>query len=162
MNAAEFFKWFTPIIVGLISAYVASSLALKKFKKEKVWDERRAAYKEVIESIEEIIHWSEQLRASHCCEPTIGREGDVDASLRNLAKYSATGALIFSESFHDILKDANGRIHRIMFQIDDESKPDLNSEKEMAEWRFVHASEMRKVLEECLPKLISVAKSEQP
>jgi hypothetical protein len=162
LSTAEFFKWFTPIIVGLISAYAASSLALKKFKKEKVWDERRAAYKEVIESIEEIIHWSEQVRASHCCEPTIGREGDLDGSLRNLAKYSATGALIFSDKFHEVLTDANSRIHRIMFQIDDESKPDLDSEREMAEWNFVLANEIRKVLEECLPELIRVAKSEQP
>ncbi|GGX71444.1 hypothetical protein [Saccharospirillum salsuginis] len=161
MSAAEFFRWFTPIAVGLISAYVASLLALRKFKREKVWDERRTAYKELIETVEEIIYWAEQVRASHCCEPTIGHEGDVNASLRTLAKYSATGALIFSDKFHEVVMNANIRIHKLMFQIDDESMPDLHSEREMADWRLIQATEIRKILEECLPELIRVAKSEQ-
>jgi hypothetical protein len=161
LDIEVFFKWFTPIVVGLISAYFASSLALKKFKKEKVWDERRSAYKEVIESIEEIIHWAEQVRASHCCEPTIGGEANVDEPLRKLAKYSVTGSLIFSDEFHNLLKDANLKIHRLRFEIDDESKPDVGSEREMAEWNFQLANGIRKVLEECLLKLISVTKSER-
>lgn len=127
-----------------------------------MWDERRATYKDVIESIEEIIHWSEHIRASHYCEPTIGSEGNLDESLRKLARFSTTGSLIFSDEFHSTLKDANLRIHRLMFEIDEESKPDCESKREMAEWRFSLANEIREVLEERLPKLIAVAKSEQP
>ncbi|WXG51719.1 MAG: hypothetical protein RNU03_12885 [Candidatus Sedimenticola sp. (ex Thyasira tokunagai)] len=64
-------KFLAPITVGFIAAYLGSVLALSKFKKEKLWDERRVIYKEVIESFEEIVFWCEYVRASHCCEPVI-------------------------------------------------------------------------------------------
>ena len=140
MNVEELFKWLTPIVVGFVSAYFASFLALKKSKKEKVWEERREKYKDVIESIEEIIHWAEHVRASHCCEPTIGSQSNVDEFIRKLAKYSTTGSLIFSDEFQSVLKNANLRIHRVMFEIDEDSKPDCGSERGMAEWRLALAN----------------------
>ena len=99
----DVFKWITPFVIGGTSAFLASWLALRKFKSEKTWDERRAAYKEVIESFEELAHWSEQVRASHFCEPTIGGEGKFDEPLRIISKYSATGSLLFSTKFQEIL-----------------------------------------------------------
>jgi hypothetical protein len=144
LEYAEFFKWFNPIVVGFISAASASLLTLRKFKQEKVWDERKSAYKEVIESIEELIYWSEQIRANHCCEPTIGVEANFDSSIRKISKFSATGSLIFSADFQKDLEQANSKIHRLIFEIDEESKPDLGSEREMADWDFSLANGIRK------------------
>lgn len=162
MNYEELFKWITPIVVGLGSSFIASWLALRKFKSEITWDERRATYKDVIESFEELIHWAEQVRATHCCEPTISGEAKFYESLRCISKFSATGSLIFSSEFQEILEQANSQLHKIRFQIDDESRPDLGSEKEMAEWYFTLANEIRIIVEDSLPKLINIAKSERP
>ncbi|MGI2144482.1 hypothetical protein [Shewanella frigidimarina] len=157
MEYAEFFKWFNPIVVGFVSATLASQLALRKFKREKVWDEKRSAYKEVIESIEELIFWSEQVRANHCCEPTIAVEANFDSSIRKISKFSATGAFIFSTDFQKTLEQANSKIHRLIFKVDEESKPDLGSKREMADWHFGLANGIREILEELLPKLIEIA-----
>ena len=158
----DIFKWITPFIIGGASAFLASWLALRKFKSEKTWDERRAAYKEVIESFEELAHWSEQVRASHCCEPTIGGKGKFDESLRTISKYSATGSLLFSTEFQEILDVANAEINRVRFQVDDESKPDMGSDREMSEWYFILAKEIRGIVDNSLPKLINTARSERP
>lgn len=162
MNYEELFKWITPIVVGFCSALFASQLALRKFKSEKTWDERRSAYKEVIESLEELIHWAEQVRATHCCEPTIDGEALFYESLRNISKFSLTGSLIFSTKFQAILEKTNADIHRARFEIDEESRFDLDSEREMHEWRFILTNAIRKIAEDNLPKLISVARSEKP
>ncbi len=99
MEIDEISKFLSPITVGFIAAFLGSKFALDKFKKEKLWDERRAIYKEIIESFEELVYWSEYERASHFCEPTI--EGDIKfhESLRTISKYSATGSLLLSDEF---------------------------------------------------------------
>jgi hypothetical protein len=162
LDIDDLLKYISPIIVGFLAAYFGSVLALRKFKREKVWDERRAAYKDVIESFEELIHWSEQVRASHCCEPTIGGEAKFDESLRKISKFSATGSLIFSKKFQEILEQANKNISRVRFKIDEESKPDQYTEAGSSEWYFFLANEIRNIVEDCLPKLIDIAKSEAP
>ena len=45
-------QYLSPITVGFVAAYLGSRLALNKFKQEKLWDERRAIYKEIIEAFE--------------------------------------------------------------------------------------------------------------
>lgn len=162
MAIDEISKFLSPITVGFIAAFLGSKLALDKFKKEKLWDERRATYKEIIESFEELAYWSEYVRASHCCEPTI--EGDIkfDASLRVISKYSATGSLLLSNEFQKTLEKANSRLHQIRFQINEESLPDMGSERESAEWLFILAKEVSGVVGEYLPVLIAVAKNEVP
>lgn len=155
-------KYLSPIAVGFIAAYLGSILALNKFKKEKLWEERRSIYKEIIEAFEELLYWSEYVRASHCCEPTI--EGDIkfDESLRVIAKHSSTGGLFLSEDFQKKLEEAHVKLHRTRFQINEESLPDMNSERGQSEWMFVLSKEIRDVVSNFLPKLITIAKNEIP
>lgn len=115
------------MLVGFLAAYYGSVLALRKFKQEKTWNERREAYKEVIESLEELIHWSEQIRASHCCEPTIGGNANFDDALRRISKFSATGSLVFSEEFQTVLEKTNTQISKVRFEVNEESKPDMHT-----------------------------------
>jgi len=63
------------------------------------------------------------------CEPVIGGDAKFDESLRKISKFGATGGLIFSTKFHDIVKESNTKILKIWFEIDDESKPDMYSEQ---------------------------------
>ncbi len=162
MEIDEISKFLSPITVGFIAAYLGSKLALEKFKKEKLWDERRSIYKEVIESFEELIHWSEYVRASHCCEPTIEEKIKFDESLRIISKHSVTGGLLLSQEFQETLEKANTQLHRVRFQINEESLPDLNTDRGRDEWLFILSSEIRKVVDEYMPKLISIAKNEIP
>lgn len=162
MQIDEIYKYLSPITVGFVAAYLGSRLALNKFKQEKLWDERRAIYKEIIEAFEELGCWSEYIRASHCCEPTIEVNVKFDEPLRIISKHGATGGLFLSENFQIILKEANIKLSQTRFQINEESMPDMYSEQGRAEWLFVLSNQIREVVDHYLPKLISIAKKEIP
>lgn len=162
MEIDEISKFLAPLTVGFIAAYFGSLLALRKFKSEKVWDERRLIYKEVIESLEEILFWCEYVRASHCCEPVIDSDVDFDSSLRKIARHSVSGGLFSSSKFQESLKLAHAELHRVRFQINEESMPDLNTDHEREEWLFILSKEIRDVAKRHLDQLINLAKNELP
>ena len=162
MDYAELLKIISPILVGFISAYCGSLLALNKFKKEKFWDERRSSYKAAIEALEELLHWSEQVRAEHYCEPSNNVKAEPELALRVISKLARTGNLIFSTKFSETLKTIDLSISRAMFQIHDQSLGDCGSDRERAEWHLIEANEIRKIVEENLPSLIKLAKDELP
>lgn len=162
MELGEISKYLSQITVGFVAAYLGSKLAINKFKQEKLWDERRFIYKEIIEAFEELGYWSEYIRASHCCEPTIEVSIQFDEPLRIISKHSATGDLFLSEGFQIILKEANIKLSQTRFQINEGRMQDENSEQVRAEWLFELSKEIREVVDSYLPKLISIAKKEIP
>lgn len=161
MEYLEIAKLALPIVVGFLSAYAASLIALKKFKKEKFWDERRNAYAKVVSSFEELLYWAEQERAAHCCEPHISVASDPESALREIRRYSKIGSLHFSEQFYEELKEADIAISRAEFDIDQESIGD-NDEQSQREWRFIRANKIREIVEGSLPALLRLAKNELP
>jgi hypothetical protein len=158
----EISKFIAPLTVGFIAAYFGSLLALRKFKREKIWDERRSIYKEVIESFEEIIFWCEYVRASHCCEPVIESDVDFDSSLRKIARHSVSGELFSSPKFQKVLKQAHSELYRVRFQINEESMPDLYTDSGRDEWLFILSKEIGGVSKKHLDRLINLAKDELP
>lgn len=162
MDIDEMSKYLAQISAIFLAAYLGSFLALKKFKKEKLWDERKAIYKEVIEAFEELKMWSEYMQASHCCEPTINVNFEFYEALRVISKRSAIGGLFLSEKFQKVLEEADVKLSQTRFQINEESMPDMDSERGRAEWLFILAREINEVVNEYLPKLISIAKEEMP
>lgn len=162
MDIGEMSKYLAQIAAIFLAAYLGSFLALKKFKKEKLWDERKAIYKEVIEAFEELKMWSEYMQASHCCEPTINVNFEFYEALRVISKRSAIGGLFLSEEFQKVLEEADVRLSQTRFQINEESMPDMDSERGRAEWLFILAREINEVVNEYLLKLISIAKEEMP
>ncbi|MBO2641729.1 hypothetical protein [Shewanella algae] len=162
MEIDEISKFIAPLTVGFIDAYLGSLLALRKFKREKIWDERRSIYKEVIESFEEIIFWCEYVRASHCGEPVIEGDVDFDSSLRKIARHSVSGGLFSSSKFQEVLKQAHAELYQVRFQINEESLPDLDTDRGRKEWLFILSKEIRSVSKKYLDQLINLAKDELP
>lgn len=161
MDYLEITKLASPLVVGFLSAYGASLIALKKFKKEKFWDERRNAYAKVVGAFEELLYWAEQERAAHCCEPYISVASDPASALREIRRYSKIGSLQFSERFYEKLRKADIAISRAEFEIDEESIGD-NDEQSQHEWRFIRANTIREIVEGSLPVLLRLAKNELP
>ncbi len=155
-------NFLAPINVGFIAAYLGSLLALSKFKKEKLWNERKAIYKEIIEAFEELDCWSEYQRASHCCEPTINVDVKYDEPLRVISKRSAIGSLFLSDAFQENLSQANEKLMHIRFQIHEDSMPDMYTPEGRAEWLFTLSVAVKKIVDEHLPVLIAIAKNEIP
>lgn len=158
MNYIEWIKLLAPILVGFGGAYFGSMLALNKFKKEKFWDERRSGYKNVVNAFEVLDCWSEVVRAESFCEPSRELDSKPEKSLREIEKYSKIGGMLFSAKFQKILVDTYCEISKMEFQVHNESLGDSDSDDKMREWRIVHATELRGIVSEALPKLIEVAK----
>ncbi|MFA5985283.1 MAG: hypothetical protein WC782_14805 [Methylococcaceae bacterium] len=161
MDYLEIAKLASPIVVGFLSAYAASLIALKKFKKEKFWDERRTAYAKVVSAFEELLYWAEQERAAHCCEPYISVASDPESALREIRRFSKIGSLQFSEQFYEKLKEADIAISSAEFDINEAGIGD-NDEQSQHEWRFIRANTIREIVEGCLPELLKLAKNELP
>ncbi|CAM5195084.1 hypothetical protein [Alishewanella longhuensis] len=155
-------SFLAPITVGFIAAYLGSRLALSKFKKEKLRDERKEIYKEIIEAFEELSCWSEYQRASHCCESTINVDVKYDEPLRVISKRSAIGGLFLSDAFQKRLSQANEKLVNIRFEIHEDSMPDMYTAEGRAEWLFTLAVGVKKIVDEHLLELISIARSEMP
>jgi len=162
LELQEVFKYLFQMIVVFFGAYFGSQIALNKFKKEKLWEQKRAIYKEIIEAFEELGFWSQYIKASHYFEPTIEVNIQFDHSLRIISKHTATGALFLSDDFQIILKDANVRLNQVLFEVNEERRFDNGSEQSRAEWLLIMSKEIRVVIDSFLPKLISIAKKEIP
>lgn len=162
MDFLEYFEAFSPILVGFLSAYFGSLFALKKFKNEKIWDERRAGYTDVIHALEEILYWAEIVRAESFCEPSSDIPAKYDEALREISKYAITGELIFSNQFYVLLTNTNHRIRKITYEIDDATQGYRETPKEAQEAYLLLAMEIRGIVSESLPQLIKFAKEELP
>jgi hypothetical protein len=161
MDIDQISKYLAPVTVGFIAAYLGSQLALRKFKQEIIWSERRKYYKEVIEAFEELIHWSEQVRASHYCEPTIGGEAKFQESLRLISKCRFTGGFLAATEFQESVEELYTAIVKSRFQVEEDSRPDSDTEQGRAEWHLIQANEIRAIVEKDLPKLINIVNSEK-
>jgi hypothetical protein len=69
---------------------------------------------------------------------------------------------MLSEKFQKTLEEANLKLHQTQFQINEESLPDMDSERGRDEWLFVLSKEIGGIVSEFLPKLITIAKNEIP
>lgn len=162
MEIEEVMKYLPPIFVGFISAYFGSMFAFKKFKSEKLWDERRAIYKEVIEAFEELGGWAEYMLALNYCEPTIDVEFKFDEPLRVISKRSVIGRLFLSKAFYKTLEEADLKLRDIRFRINEECQPDMDSDRGRSEWLVILATQIKGLVDDYLPKLLSIAKDEIP
>lgn len=162
MDFLEIFKAISPLLVGFISAYFGSLFALKKFKNEKFWDERRASYADVIHALEEILHWAEIVRAESYCEPCSNIAPKDDEALRKISKYAVIGELIFSNQFHILLKDIDHQIKKITYEVDDATLGFRETAQEAQQTYCFFAIEIRNIVNEALPQLIKLAKEELP
>ncbi|HEC29491.1 MAG TPA: hypothetical protein ENI65_07890 [Gammaproteobacteria bacterium] len=162
MDYSEIGKFISVIIIGFLSAYFGSLFALNKFKKEKFWNERRNTYKNIVEAFEELLHWAEQVRAEHCCEPSSAIEAKYEIALREISRYSETGGIIFSQEFYDITKEANKLIVQSIYKIHEQSLGESDTEQERSEWCFIQANEIGDIVNKYLPKLIEIARDELP
>jgi hypothetical protein len=48
----------------VLAAFIGSFLALRKYKKEKIWQEKYNAYKEILAAIQNMKHWADETYGS--------------------------------------------------------------------------------------------------
>lgn len=165
MTTIEFLKSINPfkdVFLPFAIAWLGFWLASRKFKKEKMWQEKYDVYKEIVSSAEAISYWSEQARNESVMLPTIGwfdgkkpHEFYAEAK-RRLTKHAAVGNLLISKECVDLLSAFLSEIFKEEFRAEDERSHDQNDDEDFR----VHVSEINKIAMQYLPKIIDKARKD--
>lgn len=154
---------FKDLIVPAIAAVFGLWFATRKFRKERLWQEKYLAYQRVLESIEAIRYWADETTSDVSMLPTVGwfdgkSSNDFYAvAKREVAKQTLIGTLLLSEEFVSDLTDLYIEIFRETHQASEE----FHEDEQDGEVAFgAHASEIRKIADKYLPKLISLARND--
>lgn len=155
----------TTFVTTFIAAVFGSYLALHKFKKEKLWQEKYAAYRDLISAIENIQFWGNEVNSSSFFLPQSGfpegkEPGDfLSDALRKVDHYSVVGRLLFSDKFCKLLHEFRQELYTKRFDAQEEFDGVVDPREQ--EWHIVHnASAIRDIVQAYLPKIIAAAKRE--
>ncbi|HIF9125385.1 hypothetical protein I3256_10415 [Photobacterium damselae] len=156
----EVFKIVVPLVGSFLGALFGAYLTLSRFKKEKIWDEKRELYSRVIIALEDITYWAEQVRSKHCCEYTSRLDSNIDESMRDIQKLTASGRLVMNDTFYSLLVSVNNSLQSENIKTYEAAQEEFD--KPQSDHLFRHAIRVRDIAEEHLPKLIKAAKRDLP
>jgi len=156
-------SWLITFIVTLLAAFFGSLVALRKFKKEKLWQEKYNSYQEVLNALEALILWADETYSSNKLIPSIGTstlEGvqSFPAARRVLAKTTCIGKLLISKDAITELEAIEQELWDEEFRASEECfHPNTWEEQE---FYATHAENVKKIVKPRLEKIICFAKSD--
>lgn len=160
LNSINVFK---DIFVPAAAALAALALATRKFRRERLWQEKYAAYQRVLESIEAIRYWGDETSAEVHMLPTVGWfNGKVASDFyaeakREVAKQTSIGTVLLARVFVTELRAFQTELFR---QTYDASEEHTEDEREAYRALGDHASKVRNISDKYLPTLIQLARSD--
>lgn len=154
---------FKDIFVPATAALVALALATRKFRHERLWLEKYAAYQRVLESIEAIRYWGNETSSEVHMLPTVGWFNGKDAhdfyseAKREVAKQTSIGTVLLAEAFVAELC----AFQTDLFQQTYDASEEYNEDEREAHFALGdHASKVQKIADKYLPNLIRIARSD--
>jgi len=151
------------LLVPALAALAGLWLATRKFKREKLWQEKYVSYQKVLESIEAIRYWGDEISAEVHMLPTVGWFDGKDSkdfyaeAKREVAKQITIGTVLLSEPF--VLKLAE--FQQELFTQTYEASEDFHEDEQEADFAYAqHASQIRGIADKYLPELINIARSD--
>lgn len=146
----DLYKYIAAIIIGFVSAYCGSFFAVKKFKKEKLWERKEKAYTEIINALYDMLQHCE-IRKEDYGQGT-GLNEKRETEIRNayntsywkIKKATDIGAFVISKKAHSVLMELQKREILVWEE---------NPEFEIYEHEFQH-------FQKALNKIVTIAKEE--
>ncbi len=108
-------SFITPITIGFISAFFGSLVAIRKFKKEKLWERKEKAYGEIINALYDLlqhceIHKEDYGQGTGFSEEKEQEFGDkYNKAFWKIKKITDIGAFVISSEAHSILSELRNR-----------------------------------------------------
>lgn len=156
-----FVNFLKYLLVPAIAAVAGSWLATRKFKRERIWQEKYVAYQRVLESIEAIRYWGDEMSSEVHMLPTVGWFNGKDANdfyaeaKREIAKQTSIGTILLSEEFVAELSALQTDLFRQTY----DASEVMHEDERDAELAFgYHASKIRSIADKYLPNLIELAR----
>lgn len=154
---------FKDLVVPALAAVAGLWLAARKFKHERIWQEKYAAYQRVLSSIEGIRYWGDEISANVHMLPSIGwfdgkAPHDFYAEAkREVARQCTIGTVLLAPAFVEKL----GEFQVELFRKTHAASEDYQENEQEAEFAYgTHASDVRNLTDEYLPTLIKLARSD--
>lgn len=151
------------LLVPALAALAGSLLATRKFRQERLWQEKYAAYQRVLGSIEAIRYWGDEAAADVHMLPTVGWFDGKDAqefyaqAKREVTKQASIGTVLLSEEFVAELAVFQTELFGLAHAASEEHHEDDRDQH----FAFGdHASEVRSLADRALPKLIRLARKD--
>jgi hypothetical protein len=151
------------LVVPAVAALMAIWLATRKFKKERLWQDKYSAYQRVLESIEAVRYWADEASSEVAMLPTIGWFNGKTSSefyaeaKREISKQTTIGTLLLSEPFVEKLNafqtDLFGQTHIA-------SEDHHENEREAHSAFGDHATAVRSLADKYLPELLQLARKD--
>ncbi len=154
---------FATFLAAFLAAFFGYFIAVKKFKKEKLWQEKYKMYQDILSSLEAMLIWADETYCYNKMIPTIGLKTIEKNKLisfaearRNIAKISCIGQLIISDGVITELNLLQSELWNEDFRAKEENyHPDTIEEREVI---AEHVELIRKIVEPRLKKIIKYAK----
>lgn len=154
-------NWFKDLVVPAGAALGALALAMRKFRHERLWQEKYSAYRRVLESIEAIRYWGDEASSEVHMLPTVGWFDGKEAhqfyaeAKREVAKQTSIGTVLLSSEFVSALQEFQTELFRETFDAADE----MHDDDQEAEFAFgQHAAKVRDIADKHLSTLIELAR----
>ena len=102
-------KILVPLLIGFVSAYFGSYLAVRKFKKEKLWERRERAYTEIIDALYAMLQHCEIHKEDYGQGTGYSKEKELEfrdaysAAHWKIKKTTDIGAFVISNEAHKAL-----------------------------------------------------------
>lgn len=157
----ESINLFKDVLVPACAALVSLWFAMRKFKRERLWQEKYEAYQRVLASIEVIQYWGNECSCDVYMLPSVRwfdgkkpHEFYAEAQ-REVARQCAIGTVLLSSDFVGRLTE----FQTALFRKAHAASEDFHHDEQEAEFAFgEHATEVRKLADEYLSDLIGLAR----
>ncbi|MCV6610572.1 MAG: hypothetical protein OIF55_07385 [Amphritea sp.] len=165
MIAMEIPSWFISFCTTLLAAFFGYLIAVKKFKKEKLWQEKYESYQAVLSALEAMLLWANETYCREKMIPTKGTHaavGDGKQSFsearRVIAKTTCIGKLLLCQEVIDELDILETELWNENFRADEQNYyPNTFEESEAIS---EHAKNIEKIVQPRLEKIIELAKKD--
>lgn len=144
-----------PITAALLGLWVAT----RKYRSEQTWREKYASYQRLLQAIDSIDHWAEEVVSSAHFLPVVGaaKDGEYAQAQREILRQSRIGALLLSVEFLDRLEHFKTEFFGERFDANEQYADDARESEQLA---AQHASNIQGIVRRHLPDLIRLARKD--
>lgn len=163
MPEIEIPGWLISFFTTLLAVFFGYLIAVKKFKKEKLWQEKYEAYQDILSALEVMILWANETYCSEKMIPTKGTHAvgggkwqSFSEARRTIAKSACIGKLLLPKKVIEKLDVLERDLWDEDFRADDEMyHPNTHEESEaMAN----HARNIENLVQPRLEAIIEFAR----
>ena len=165
MPEIEVPSWIISFCTTLFAAFFGYLVAVKKFKKEKLWEEKYLSYQNVLSALETMLLWANESYCTHKLIPTKGTQEinngkwlSFAEARRIIAKTSCIGKLLLCQEVVSELEMLESELWEEDFRADDENYyPNTIEEHEAI---ANHAKNIENIVSPRLQRIIVFAKKD--